>query len=87
MIAALRIRLDPGMGLLDADQGSSNSLLCALMGPVRPIVDAYVLDLLTSRAFKKSDFFETREGICRLMPPLSHQLSGTAMLWARNWVQ
>jgi hypothetical protein len=43
-----------------------------------------VLDLLANRAFKKSDFFETREGICRLMPPLTHELAETGPIWAQQ---
>jgi len=68
-IAALRMGLDLGLGLLDSDQRSRDSLPCDLMESVRPEVDAYVLDLIRSRTFSKRDFFETREGICRLMPP------------------
>jgi hypothetical protein len=52
------------------------------MEAVRPNVDAYVLDLLRTRTFKKNHFFETREGICRLMPPLTHELAETGTLWA-----
>jgi hypothetical protein len=33
---------------------------------VRPAVDAYVLGMLHDRVFKKSDFFETREGVSEL---------------------
>jgi CRISPR/Cas system-associated endonuclease Cas1 len=55
-------------GLMHADQKNRDSLACDLMEPIRPSVDSYVLDLLQRRAFKKRDFFETREGICRVMP-------------------
>jgi hypothetical protein len=54
------------------------------MEPVRPKVDAYVLALIQSRTFKKSDFFETREGICRLMPLVTHGLAETGALWAKE---
>jgi CRISPR-associated endonuclease Cas1 len=83
-IAALQMGLDPGLGFLHADQGSRDSLPCDLMEPIRPKVDAYVLDLLRSRRFRKSDFFETREGICRLMPPLARELADTARQWAKQ---
>jgi CRISPR-associated endonuclease Cas1 len=83
-IAALRMGLDPGLGLLHIDQGSRNSLPCDLMEPMRPKVDAYVLDLLRSRTFKKSDFFETREGICRIMPPLTQELAHTGPMLAKE---
>ncbi len=52
------------------------------MEPVRPQVDGFVLDLLESRAFRKKDFFETRKGVCRIMPPLTKLLAETAPHWA-----
>jgi CRISPR-associated endonuclease Cas1 len=83
-IAALTMGLDPGMGVMHADQRGRDSLSCDLMEAVRPAVDAYVLELLHRRAFKKSNFFETREGVCRLMPTLSKQLAETGSLWAEE---
>jgi len=83
-IASLRMGLDPGLGFLHADQESRDSLPCDLMEPVRPKVDRFVLELLRNRTFRKSDFFETRERICRLMPPLTHTLAETAMHWAKE---
>jgi len=76
--------LDPGLGFMHVDLRSRDSLACDLMEAVRPKVDSYVLDLLTSRAFKKSDFFETREGICRLMPSVSRELMTTGPIWAKE---
>jgi CRISPR-associated endonuclease Cas1 len=83
-IATLRMGLDPGLGVLHADQRARDSLPCDLMEAVRPRVDAFVLQLLGSRTFRKSDLFETREGICRLMPPFTHELAETGALWARE---
>jgi len=54
-----------------------------LMEPIRPEVDAWVLDLVQSNTFRKSDFFETREGSCRLMPSLTEQLMRTDVHWRR----
>jgi CRISPR-associated endonuclease Cas1 len=82
-IAALAIGLDPGLGILHADQRGRASLACDLMEPVRPEVDAFVLELLRTRVFRKQDFFETREGVCRVLPPLSKALAETAPRWAR----
>jgi hypothetical protein len=52
------------------------------MEPIRPRVDAFVLTLLEERTFRADDFFETREGNCRLMPPLARALAETAPQWA-----
>ena len=81
-IAALAVGCDPGLGIMHADQGSRDSLALDLMEPVRPQVDRFVLDLLESRAFRKKDFFETRKGVCRVMPPLTQLLAETAPHWA-----
>jgi CRISPR-associated endonuclease Cas1 len=82
-LAAVAVGCDPGLGLLHADQPSRDSLACDLMEPVRPAVDAFVLDALTTRAFRRDDFFETREGVCRVLPPLTRCLAETAPRWAR----
>ena len=81
-IAALAVGCDPGLGIMHADQGARDSLALDLMEPVRPQVDGLVLDLLESRAFRKKDFFETRKGVCRVMPPLTQLLAETAPRWA-----
>lgn len=52
-----------------------------LMEPLRPLVDDFVLGLLEEREFTKSEFFETNEGVVRVMPPLSTKLSETAARW------
>ncbi len=83
-IAALAMGLDPGMGVLHSDQPARDSLALDLMEPVRPEVDAFVLELLPTRVFRASDFFETRQGVCRILPPLTHELAGTATQWARR---
>jgi CRISPR-associated endonuclease Cas1 len=81
-IAALAVGLDPGLGVLHADQNARDSLALDLMEAVRPTVDAWVLDVLGHRTFRKADFFETREGNCRLMPPLAKSLAEQAPRWA-----
>ena len=77
-IAARVVGLDPGLGVLHADQLNRDSLAADLMEPVRPQVDRYVLELLARRPFAAADFFETRQGVCRLTPPLARELALTA---------
>jgi CRISPR-associated endonuclease Cas1 len=81
-LALIQVGLDPGMGILHADLRARDSLACDLMEIVRPDVDAYLLDLLASRVFARRDFFETREGVCRVLPPLTHALAETSHRWA-----
>src|SRR4051812_9640747 len=73
-IALLSIGLDPRMGVLHADLKARDSLVLDQMEAVRPRVDAFVLDLLQTHTFAMGDFFETRQGVCRVLPPMSHRL-------------
>jgi CRISPR-associated endonuclease Cas1 len=82
-IAALTLGLDPGMGFFHADLPRRDSLACDLMEVLRPEVDAFVLELLRSRTFAAKDFFETREGVCRVLPSLTHVLAETGPRWAK----
>jgi CRISPR-associated endonuclease Cas1 len=81
-IALLTVGCDPGVGIQHADQRSRDSMACDVMEAIRPDVDAYLLDVLASRVFRREAFFETREGGCRLMSPIAAELSGTAPRWA-----
>jgi CRISPR-associated endonuclease Cas1 len=45
-LAAVALGLDPGLAFLHADTSSRDSLACDLMEPIRPEVDAYVLNWL-----------------------------------------
>jgi hypothetical protein len=82
-VACLAVGLDPGLGVLHADQRNRDSLACDVMEAVRPRVDRWLLELLARRTFAARDFFETRTGQCRVLPPLTHELAETTVLWAR----
>jgi hypothetical protein len=81
-IACLAVGLDPGLGVVHADYRARDSLALDLMEPIRPHVDRYVLEVVTGRAFRASDFHDTRKGSCRILAPLSHELAETARDWA-----
>jgi len=81
-LAARMVGLDPGLGVLHADQPNRDSLAADLMEPVRPLVDRYVLRLIAGRTFRAADFFETRQGVCRVTPPLARELALTTPAWA-----
>ena len=53
------------------------------MEPVRPHVDAFVLNLARTRTFSAKDFGETREGACRSSSSLAHELAPTMATWAK----
>ena len=80
-LAARIVGLDPGLGVMHVDQPHRDSLAADLMEPVRPLVDAYAFELLTTRPFAARDFYETRAGVCRVTPPLTHELAQTLPRW------
>jgi CRISPR-associated endonuclease Cas1 len=82
-LAARVIGLDPGLGVMHADQSHRDSLSSDLMEPIRPLVDAYAIGLMTSRPFAARDFFETSVGACRVTAPLTHELAETSRHWGR----
>jgi CRISPR-associated endonuclease Cas1 len=83
VLAAQAVGLDPGLGIIHLDAKGRQSMALDLMEPVRPRVDAFVLDLLGRRTFRKADFTETPDGHCRLKAPLTHDLAETMPEWAR----
>jgi hypothetical protein len=64
------------------DAPSRDSLACDVMEPVRPMVDAYILNWVGRETLKREWFFEQRDGSCRLMAPFVAQLSETARTWS-----
>jgi CRISPR/Cas system-associated endonuclease Cas1 len=69
---------DPGMGILHTDKRYRSSLAHDLMEPLRPVVDGLVTDLVEAGPLARGDVYETREGVCRLGPPLARRLAGWA---------
>src|SRR5215469_7528825 len=82
-LAACALGLDAAMGVFHADQPNRESLSCDLMEAVRPQVDAYLLDWITTQPLKREWFFEQPNGNARLMSSLTERLSETAPTWAR----
>ena len=82
VFACQTVGLDPGVGILHADQRARDSFALDLMEPVRPLVDQWVMRLLSDHRFKASDFADTRRGICRLSPMITHWLAETTAMWA-----
>jgi hypothetical protein len=80
--ACLTMGLDPLLGVLHVDDRDRHALVLDLMEPVRPIVDAWILDLLDRQTFRKIDFHERRDGVVSVLAPLSHAITETMPLWA-----
>jgi CRISPR-associated endonuclease Cas1 len=82
-LALTTLGLDPEMGVLHMDTINRDSLACDLMEPIRPDVDAYVLNQILRQPLKRNWFFEERNGNCRLMADLAGQLAETTSTWCR----
>jgi CRISPR-associated endonuclease Cas1 len=74
-LAILAVGLDPGLGIVHTDIRNRDSLALDLLEPLRPVVERHILTLLATRHFTRNDFHETRQGSCRLLPPLTHELA------------
>jgi CRISPR-associated endonuclease Cas1 len=79
-LACMAVGLDPGLGLLHADQGSRDSLALDLMEAARPAVDAWWLDLLQRHVFARRDFSEQGAGDVRCTLHLKPVLAETVSL-------
>ena len=82
-LAAVAVGLDPGIGMLHVDTPNRDSLACDIMEAVRPSVDAWLLDWIMREPFRRSDFFEERNGNCRLLKTLTSKLSETMSVWGK----
>jgi CRISPR-associated endonuclease Cas1 len=80
-LALLAAGLDPTLGVLHADQRNRDSFALDAMEPIRPAVDAFILDLLDERVLTSRDFVELPNGVCRVRAPLTHDLALTLPKW------
>jgi hypothetical protein len=83
-LACQVVGLDPGLGIVHADAKGRQSFALDIMEPVRPEVDAFVLDMVERRTFCKAEFTETSDGHVRLLAPLTHELAETMPQWAKS---
>lgn len=80
-LAVAALGLDPGLGVMHMDMPMRDSLACDVMEPVRPMVDAYLLNWISHETLRRDWFFEQRDGSCRLMASLAVRLSQTSPTW------
>jgi CRISPR-associated endonuclease Cas1 len=73
--------MDTGIGFLHADSRTRDSLACDLMEPVRPQVDAFLLDWVQRAPLQRKWFFEQGDGHCRLTAEFACELCQTSKLW------
>ena len=82
-LAIVRIGLHPSLGFLHLDEPRRENLVWDLVETVRPDVDAWLLDLLAHRSFRRGDFLEASDGAVTIAPALCHDLMATMPRWAQ----
>jgi CRISPR-associated endonuclease Cas1 len=83
-LALTALGLDPGLGLgLHTDTPNRDSLALDVLEPVRPQVEEWLLSWIMQEPLRRTDFFETTTGNCRLMSHLCAKLSETAPVWGK----
>jgi CRISPR-associated endonuclease Cas1 len=75
--------LDPGIGFVHLDTANRDSLALDLLETIRPSIEAWLLHWITREPLRRSDFYETGSGNCRLRSGICAQLSDTAQTWGR----
>jgi CRISPR-associated endonuclease Cas1 len=80
-LAISELGLDPGIGFLHSDTRTRDSLACDLMEPIRPKVDAFLLDWIRRAPLQRKWLFEQRDGNCRLRSEFAVALSETSRIW------
>jgi len=82
-LSAVAMGLDPSIGCLHVDTPSRDSFACDIMEPIRPKCDAFILNWLQSEPLCKLDFWEDRNGNCRIGSSLAIKLCETSDTWRR----
>jgi CRISPR-associated endonuclease Cas1 len=76
--------MDAGLGLgLHTDTANRDSLVFDALEPVRPQVEAWLLDWIAKEPLRRADFFETANGNCRLMSQMCTHLGQTCSAWGK----
>jgi hypothetical protein len=80
-LAVSALGLDPGLGVgLHTDTANRDSLALDVLEPARPQIEAWLLNWIASEPLRRSDFFETATGNCRLMSHLCREDSTASRL-------
>ena len=83
-LAVASLGLCPSLGLgLHTDRPNRDSLPLDVLEPVRVEIERWVLNWIKQEPLRKSDFFETSSGNCRLRSDVCSKLAETAPIWGK----
>jgi len=78
-------RLDVDFPALHSNSRTNRSgLIYDLMEPVRPLVDRLLYQFMARTALRVSNFFETRQGVCKVMPKSLLKSFHLSVSWTRT---
>src|SRR5260370_16862097 len=75
--------MERGSGVLHRETGNGDSWAWEIMEPIRSKGDVFALHWLQSEPLRKSDFWEDRNGNCRIVSSLAIKLCETSDTWRR----
>ena len=75
---------DPMAGVAHADNQYRDSFVYDVMEPVRPDVDAWLLEFFQNHKFTAKDFYEKKDGGIRLTLRITPILAETVSLWSEK---
>jgi hypothetical protein len=70
-------------GLLKRSIVTRGYLALDVLEPIRPEIETWLLNWVSSEPLRRSDFFETGTGNCRLVSGLCKKLSNTCSVWRK----
>jgi len=68
-LALNALGLDPGIGYLHLPRANRDSFALDIMEPIRPEVERWLYQWVSTEPFRRKEFFEQSNGNCRLMTP------------------
>jgi CRISPR-associated endonuclease Cas1 len=89
-LAAVACGLDPALGFVHSDSANRDSLALDLIETIRPAIEAWLLDWISTEPLRRADFLESSDGNCRISSSLCSKLSETSLTWRKlvgPWVE
>ncbi len=82
-LALVACGLDAALGFIHRDTANRDSLALDLIETVRPAIESWLLNWITTEPLRRLDFYESSDGNCRIRSALCSRLSETAPTWAK----
>lgn len=78
-LALLAVGLDPGLGWAHKDAPYRDSAALDILEPIRPQIDAYVVEMIRERTFSRREFIELPTGQVRLGTSFARSLATSTL--------